>query len=281
MKVVLKCAALVLIAAPLDGFTTIPSFRHATDTFPTAVAMAKSPENSESNCLNLFAAAAVVSASCLAFVGGAGAAPITQNVDLRSNALQSSSIELSATVQTMDMSLPSSYSAISDAKASGVAELAQEENLITGTKKKVTPKPSSKTGGGMSMPTGGTPLTEEEKAALAAERQAAREAAAVEKAALAAEKAAEREAAAAEKAAEQKALAEQNAAEREVNQRAATAKAAERAEAKAAADADKAAKKAAKEAESKFKGAEIIDMGLPSYSDSAAVTGGKSSIFAL
>lgn len=193
--------------------------------------------------------------------------------------LSSSSIQLSKTITTMDMALPSSYDSISDATASGTAELTVETNVITNTsRKKVS---TASTSSNSSKDRGRKALSDEEKAALAAEKQAERELLAAEekaeKEALAAEKAAEREAIAAQKAAERELLAKEKAAE---NERRAEEKAqllASQKAAKALAE----EKKEKQASEAKFKGADFVDMALPSYDDNAAATGEKNSIFAL
>mmetsp|Transcript_8524 Transcript_8524/g.12546 ORF Transcript_8524/g.12546 Transcript_8524/m.12546 type:complete len:181 (+) Transcript_8524:408-950(+) len=172
------------------------------------------------------------------------------------------SIQVAEKITTMDFSLPSSYDKIADVKTNAKEELTVEENLITGTKRKAAPKASSDS---ISF---GKQLTEEEKAAISAEREAKKEALAAEKAAIAAEKAAEKEAQAAEAAAQQKARAEQQAADKEQ-------KAVEKAQ-KAAAEA-----RESKKASSKYSAADIVDMGLPSYSDAASTSGKKASPFAI
>lgn len=168
-------------------------------------------------------------------------------------AMDSSSIRITKTVTTMDMSLPGSYDSISGAKASGTDELTVETNVLTNTSRKKVSSSDSK-----------------DKVADLAERKAQREALAAEKAALAAEKEAEKEALTAEKAAEREALALQKVQENEL-------KAQEKAEAKAKAT----AKKEKETAERKLAGAEFVDMSLPSYGDNASASGGKSSIFSL
>lgn len=188
-------------------------------------------------------------------------------ISQQSAVLMGPSIQVAEKITTMDFSLPSSYDKIADVKTNAKEELTVEENLITGTKRKAAPKASSDS---ISF---GKQLTEEEKAAISAEREAKKEALAAEKAAIAAEKAAEKEAQAAEAAAQQKARAEQQAADKEQ-------KAVEKAQ-KAAADKAAAEARESKKASSKYSAADIVDMGLPSYSDAASTSGKKASPFAI
>jgi len=174
-------------------------------------------------------------------------------------ALQSSTIQTSEAIKTMDFSMPSSYDSIADAKKTATDELTVIENTVTGTKRKVSSSSSSGGGGGGEKKKG---ITAEERAAIKAEREA-------EKAAIAAEKAAEKEAANAAAAAKQKEAAAAKA-----------AAAAEKAEAAKAAKAAAEEKKEAKKASTAAKNMDFVDMGLPSYSDSAK-TEGKKSPFAL
>ena len=76
-------------------------------------------------------------ASVLAFnTASASALPeiLTAN---EAHTIHTSSIQVSQTIQTMDFSMPSSYGQIADVKNSATAELVQEENVMTGSKKKV------------------------------------------------------------------------------------------------------------------------------------------------
>lgn len=139
---------------------------------------------------------------------------------------QSSTIQLSEAIKTMDFSLPSSYDTISDAKSAATDELTVTVNAPTGGGGKKAPKTKSSGGGGSSKQPA---VTSEERAALKAAREAQKEADAAAKAA-------------------------------------ARAAAAEKAEAKKAATVSS--------------GVEFVDMGLPSYSDSAK-TEGKKSVFSL
>lgn len=167
--------------------------------------------------------------------------------------IYSSSIQVAETIKTMDMSLPSSYDAISDVKKSSVDELSREENLITGTVVKKAPKAATQRMGV------GEKMTKEEKAAQKAEeaarKKADKEAAAAEKAALDAEKKAERDALQKEKAAEK-------AAEREAANKEKAAK--KKAKAKAE------TLKEEKAMEKQFESYKFVDTGLPSYGDSTA-----------
>jgi len=196
----------------------------------------------------------------------------------------------------MEFSLPSSYDTISSATASGTNELTVETDTITNTsRKKVTSSPSSTSSdnNGFSLPSFGgvggngnndSNLSDEERAALAAERKAEREALALlksaEREAIAAEKAAEKEAIAQAKSAERDAIAQQQA---EDNERLAIQRQKEKVERKEAALVQKAVqdeKSASKASNSKFKGAEFVDFSMPSY-DKAGVDGQKDSVFAL
>ena len=212
----------------------------------------------------------------------------------------SSSIHISKTITTMEFSLPSSYDTISSATASGTNELTVETDTITNTsRKKVVSSPSSTSSdsnnNGFSLPSFGggngggnsnndSNLSDEERAALAAERKAEREALALlksaEREAIAAEKAAEKEAIAQAKSAERDAIAQQQA---EDNERLAIQRQKEKVERKEAALVQKAVqdeKSASKASNSKFKGAEFVDFSMPSY-DKAGVDGQKDSVFAL
>ena len=210
----------------------------------------------------------------------------------------SSSIHISKTITTMEFSLPSSYDTISSATASGTNELTVETDTITNTsRKKVVSSPSSTSSdnnnNGFSLPSFGngggnsnndSNLSDEERAALAAERKAEREALALlksaEREAIASEKAAEKEAIAQAKSAERDAIAQQQA---EDNERLAIQRQKEKVERKEAALVQKAVqdeKSASKASNSKFKGAEFVDFSMPSY-DKAGVDGQKDSVFAL
>ena len=178
--------------------------------------------------------------------------------------IQSSTIQLSETIKTMDFSLPSSYDTISDAKSSATDELTVTVNAPTGGGGgKKAPKAKSSGGGGSSKQPA---MTSEERAALKAAREAQKEA---EAAAKAAARAADKEAAEAAAKAKQEAAAAVREAE----------KVAKQAEAKLKKEA--AAEKAeAKKAATVSSSVEFVDMGLPSYSDSAK-TEGKKSAFSL
>lgn len=165
--------------------------------------------------------------------------------------IYSSSIQVAETIKTMDMSLPSSYDAISDVKKSSVDELSREENLITGTVVKKAPKAATERMGV------GEKMTKEEKAAQKAEeaarKKADKEAAAAEKAALDAEKKAERDVLQKEKAAEK-------AAEREAANKEKAAKKKAKAKAESV--------KEEKVMEKQYESYKFVDTGLPSYGDS-------------
>ena len=173
--------------------------------------------------------------------------------------IQSSTIQLSEAIKTMDFSLPSSYDTISDAKSAATDKLTVTVNAPTGGGGgKKAPKAKS-SGGGAKQPA----ITSEERAALKAAREAQKEAEADAKAAA---RAADKEAAAAA------AKAKQEAAVREAE------KVAKQAEAKLKKEA--AAEKEAKKAATVSSSVEFVDMGLPSYSNSAK-TEGKKSAFSL
>mmetsp|Transcript_19413 Transcript_19413/g.23298 ORF Transcript_19413/g.23298 Transcript_19413/m.23298 type:complete len:252 (+) Transcript_19413:31-786(+) len=188
-----------------------------------------------------------VAAAVLTFSAAANASPMNHDQD-QFYAVYSSSMPVAETIKTMDMSMPSSYSAISDVKTSATDELTRVENLATGTKTKVKKKVNT------SKAEPAPKLSAEERAALATQKKAEKEAAA-------AEKAAEKEALAAARAAERNASAEEKA----------EARAAEKAEKAAAKNAAKelaaknAEKKEAMELEKKYSGVTFVDMGLPSY----------------
>lgn len=213
--------------------------------------------------------------------------------DLTSSQVSSSSFNLAKTITTMDMSLPSAYDKISSAKSSSTAELTLETDSITQTSRKKASTStksndssgSSSSGSMFSLPSMGgnndNNLTDEEKAVIAAEKKAEREAIAIaraeEREAISAEKAAEREAIASAKVAEKEALAIQKA---EENERFAEERAVERAEKKASAKAakmDQEEKSEAKASAQKFNKADFVDFAMPSYDAGAK----KDNVFAL
>lgn len=208
--------------------------------------------------------------------------------------ISSTSIQIAAEIKTMDFSLPSSYDSISDTRVSGVDELAKVENISSVTKKKSTstkPPPSEKKFGfpsnGAVMTTKQPKLTDEERAALEAqkaeeklalakEKSAERKALADEKAAIAAEKEAtkltEQEAKATEQLERKRLLDEARASEKSKNQ--------EANEQRKLANKENTSKTAAemvsKSSAEKLSGAKFVDMGLPSYSESSQTGRGKS-----
>jgi|AntRauTorckE5430_2_1112549.scaffolds.fasta_scaffold09400_2 hypothetical protein len=209
------------------------------------------------------------------------------------SSVSSSSFNLAKTITTMDMSLPSAYDKISSAKSSSTAELTLETDSITQTSRKKASTStksndssgSSSSGSMFSLPSMGgnndNNLTDEEKAVIAAEKKAEREAIAIaraeEREAISAEKAAEREAIASAKVAEKEALAIQKA---EENERFAEERAVERAEKKASAKAakmDQEEKSEAKASAQKFNKADFVDFAMPSYDAGAK----KDNVFAL
>lgn len=141
-------------------------------------------------------------------------------------ALHSSTVQLSATIQTMDFSLPSSYDKISDPTASGKDELTQSVVVITGGSKK------------SAAPTGSS--AKEEAAAARAERVAQRQATEFAQAQ----------------------LDEQSAKERDENIKAVRL---EKASKRAAAQAEKEAAAADEVEDAKFKGAKFLDTSMPTY----------------
>ena len=171
----------------------------------------------------------------------------------------SSTLHLSETIKTMDFSLPSSYDSISDAKSAATDELSVTINP--------TRAPRAKSGGGgKSKEQQPATMTSEERAALKAAREAEKEA---DKAAREAAAAADTEAAAA--AAEAKRQAAAAVRELEKEQKSAAAKLKREAAAE---------KQEAKKAATVSSNVDFVDMGLPSYGDSAP-TEGKRSPFSL
>ncbi|KAL3807203.1 hypothetical protein ACHAXA_008915 [Cyclostephanos tholiformis] len=142
-------------------------------------------------------------------------------------ALRSSSIQLSATIQTMDFSLPSSYDSLSDPIASGVDELTETIVINTGGSKKI------------GTPTGGSSAKEQAEAARA-ERVAQRKATELA----------------------QSQLDKQAAKERDENIKAMRL---ERAAKRAAAQAEKEAAAADDAKDAKFKGVKFLDTSMPTY----------------
>ncbi|KAL3782731.1 hypothetical protein ACHAW5_006727 [Stephanodiscus triporus] len=141
-------------------------------------------------------------------------------------AFQSSTVLLSATIQTMDFSMPSSYDKLSNPIASGKDELVQTIVVNTGS----SPKSAAPTGSS----------AKEEAAAARAERVAQR---------LAKEK-------------EQAQLDEQAARERDENIKAMRL---EKATKRAVAQAEKEAAGADEVEDAKFKGAKFLDTSMPTY----------------
>jgi len=141
-------------------------------------------------------------------------------------ALHSSTVQLSATIQTMDFSLPSSYDKIADPTASGKDELTQSVVVITGASKK------------SAAPTGSS--AKEEAAAARAERVAQRQATELAQAQ----------------------LDELSMKERDENIKAVRL---EKASKRAAAQAEKEAAAADEVEDAKFKGAKFLDTSMPTY----------------
>jgi hypothetical protein len=141
-------------------------------------------------------------------------------------ALHSSTVQLSATIQTMDFSLPSSYDKIADPIASGKNELTQTVVVDTGGSKK------------RAAPTGSS--AKEDAAAARAERVAQRQATELA----------------------QTQLDEQAAKERDENIKAVRL---EKAAKRAAAQAEKEAAAADEVEDAKFKGAKFLDTSMPTY----------------
>ena len=267
----LSCAFILLLSGTSVSFS--PTARGTRNERSFLVAPLKMTEGGETTefgaqVRSIFGAFGVVSAVLFSSIGAhAAGGPIP--------AMESSTVKIAAEIKTMDMSLPSSYNSISGATASGTAELTVVENVVTGTQRKAAPK--KKDGGAMSASNFGKKMTDEEKATIAAEKQAQREAEAAEKVAIAADKAAEREALKAEK----EALAIEKATGKAADR---GEKEAERLVAKEAAKAialKKAEETEAKKSERVFSGAEIVDMSMPSYADSASASGTKENFFSL
>ena len=269
MKFSIQCVQSCLLLQSISAFAPLHSARKQDHLTPLSAS--RKDDSAVNNGLHAIGVGAVIFAASITNpVPAIASSPVGLVEQSYDHAIFSSSSQLlSETIKTMDFSLPSSYDSISDAKGA-TEELVQEENIITGTKvKKAAKKSSSSSSDGFSL--GGNQLTPEEKAQLAAERQAAREAAQAQKEAEKAEKEAEKAAIQAEKEAEKALFAAQKQAERD-------AAAAEKAEKNAAAKAAKEksaeaaeAKAAAKAAAAKSSQYEIVDFGLPSY-DSATAT---------
>jgi len=259
------------LSAPLLLLTTVSAFsgpltplvtKHDVPRSSTRISLNKRNDDMLQNRIRVFGVAAAILAFNTATVSSAIAETPPVN-----EFIYSSSIHISETIKTMDFSMPSDYSSISDTKSSaGINMLSKEEDTITGkvVKKAPTPVKAAKAkpsdGGGVK-----TALTAEEREKLALQKSAEREAAAQEKAALEAEKRSEREALEAQKQADRKA---QEAA-REVERAQASAEKAEKQqaakEAKAREDAGKAEKSEQKAKDKLYKGADFVEEGLPSY----------------
>mmetsp|Transcript_16577 Transcript_16577/g.23053 ORF Transcript_16577/g.23053 Transcript_16577/m.23053 type:complete len:252 (-) Transcript_16577:150-905(-) len=248
MKLRRACNGLLLCLATADAFAPFLNTRARS----SITLMAEVEGGKGKDPLRRVFSGFGVAAAVLTFSAAANASPMNHDQD-QFYAVYSSSMPVAETIKTMDMSMPSSYGAISDVKNSATDELTQVENLATGTKTKVKKKANT------SKAEPAAKLSAEERAALATQKKA-------EKEATAAEKAAEKEATAAAKAAERNASAEEKAAAR-------AAEKAEKAAAKAAAKelaAQNAEKKEAMESEKKYSGVTFVDMGLPSYEPAAS-----------
>lgn len=265
MKLARGCVTFILLTA-VSAFSgpSAPFIARSTKhQSSTSISMDKGNDNFVQSTIRAFGVAATFLAFNTASVQAFAETPCPQCGEV----IYSSSMQLSETIKTMDFSLPSSYDSLSDAKASGVEQLADETSVITGnTMKKTAPAKKEKAASNK----GSQALTAEEKAQIADQKRAEREAIAAEKAALEAEKAAEKEAVAAAKQAEKEQLAAERAtakaladAERAEKQKAAKA-------AKELAEATKAAKAEEKAKASSLKGADFVDMGLPSYGESTS-----------
>jgi len=193
-----------------------------------------------------------------------------------------SSMTLSSKIiETMDFSLPSSYDSIADANANGAAELVSSETALPtqgSTSKKATKAKKS-------TPDAPTPsMTAEEKAAIAAEKSAQREAVEAQRKALVAEDLAEKQALSAQKKAEQLAYNEKKAGEREAEKESQKAFAANEGavarEEKRLTPVEQFSGGSANKAKSMM-GADFVDMGMPSYGSTAGSSGKKDSPFAL
>jgi hypothetical protein len=252
MKITARNAALCLLLTEASAFTApqVPAGFSKYASSSTNLQMVKENERFMADSLKAFAVAATILALN---VGGPAFADTSTQVPQGQDLFSSSSIQIAETIKTMDMSLPSSYDAISDVKKSSIDALTQEENLLTGTIVKKTSKTTTERMGMEPKMT-----AEEKKAkkeALEAEKTAGKEATAAEKAAVAAEKQAEKDVLTKERATET-ALA---------NKEKAAAKKA-KGEAKARADAAK-EEKAKEKAYDEY---QYVDAGLPSYGDSTS-----------
>jgi hypothetical protein len=262
MKFAFQCVQLCILFQSLSAFCT-PNLPRSHD---TSRMMSRDDEVFVRDSFRAFGVAATIFA--FGFMNAPAPAAAANQAQ---NHVFSTSIQVSETIKTMDFSLPSSYGAISDAKASGVEKLSREENILTGIEVKKAPKAKSSSSDSFSL--GGKQLSPEEKAALAAERQAEREAIAAEKQALEAEKQVEKEATAAAKRTEKEAMEVERAAQKATADAEKGEKIKEAKEAKAKAEAAKAEKDSQKASEANFAGAEFVDMGLPSYGDATATKG--------
>jgi flagellar biosynthesis GTPase FlhF len=267
MNLTLRSTLFLLLttASAFTGPSTRLFSKYAKPSSSTSLSMAKNNNEILQSTIRAFGVAATVLALNTANVP-AFAEELVGNPQ-GCEVIYSSSIQISETIKTMEFSLPSSYDSIADAKASAVDELSQDTNVITGTNVKKAPKKTKSADEGIGF--GGPSRTPEEKAELAAQKRAEREAAAAEKVALEAEKQSERESLSAERQAEKESQAAERAiekakadAERGENQKAAK-------EAKEKTEAAKAAKAEQREQENNLKGADFVDMSLPSYGDAS------------
>ena len=217
MKLLLQSALAYLLFSEASAFATIS--RNGKMPVSTALEAAKEPNNHLVDSMKALGVAAAIFGFGLSTPSNAEAQDF----------FGGSSIQVAETIKTMEFSLPSSYDSISDVKKNSVDALTQEENLLTGTVVKKTPKAATEKMGFAPK------ISDEEKKAMEAAKKAEREA-------IAKEKAAERAIAEKEKAMAKKA----------------------KAEAKAKADA---AKEEA-EKEKQYNDYKFVDAGLPSYGDS-------------
>ena len=226
-------------------------------------------DNHDSNNIGVFGAlglafAVLASGDLPAMAAVAGTSsespPAAATCNVVSNAriesFGSSTLHLSEAIKTMEFSLPSSYDSIADAKSAATDELTVTATVNAGRGGK------SSSGNKIKEPAAPN-MTSEERAAFKAARDAQKQA---EEAARAATRTADKEAAEAAAQAKREAAAALRDLEKEQKAQAAKLKK------------EAAAEKKGSSAVSSS--AEFVDMGLPSYSDSAK-TEGKKSAFSL
>jgi len=133
---------LVLAVAPTHQFSSVVSSRHA----PSVLCASIDPNNNDRavvppDAIRNIAAASAIAVGLL-FPSTSIAAQEDTTYQQLPNYIESTSLQLSVEITTMDFSMPSSYNSIADPVASGKDELTETTVVASGgsTKKKAAPK---------------------------------------------------------------------------------------------------------------------------------------------